>query len=350
MKTCCAGDPNLLGNLSTHTVDEMLNGKVMQDVRHLMKQGILHPDYCKNCLNGSGEIHWHNEINPDFDFNNSPLEYLYPTQVDARWNITCNQSCNYCDANASSSWAAITGSMYRAETRKRTHEIIDLISQNKHRIKEVALVGGEPLLLKENLAVLDALEGTNCKVVVITNLNVDLDSNAVFQKLKKHPRVGWSLSFDNIGAQYEYVRYGGSWEMHKKNVDTICNLIANGHTGGIHAVYNLYNCTRLVEFKDWATSKGLSIIWQRLFTPDALDVLKQNQAVQTLAIEEIHRLLKVNPTDHETNFFHIILEEIHAGNADPLAFTQQIETEYHPDTNGQFKELWPEIYQALGPL
>ena len=353
VKTCCAGDPNLLGNLNTHTVDEMLNGKVMREVREHMKQGQLHPDYCKNCLNGSGEIDWHNNTNEDFDYESAPLEYLYPTIVDARWNITCNQSCNYCDANASSSWAAITGSMYKPETRKRTNEIIDLIKQHKDKIQEVALVGGEPLLLKENLAVLDALEGTKCKVVVITNLNVDLELNAVFQKLKKHPRVGWSLSFDNIGSEYEYVRYGGSWELHEKNIDTVCELMQHGHDGGIHAVYNLYNCTKLVEFKKWAASKGLSIIWQRLFTPNHLDVHNQNAEVKALAVAEIERMFKTcEITEFEQNFFHSILSELQSstGYADPVAFTKQIETQYHPETVGQFEKLWPEIYQALGPL
>jgi radical SAM protein with 4Fe4S-binding SPASM domain len=350
VKTCCAGDPNLVGNLNTNSVDEMLNGSIMREVRSMMKEGILHPEYCRNCISGSREWEWHNATNLDFDYENATSEYLYPTIFDARWNITCNQSCNYCGPDASSSWAAITSSMYKAETRKHTHEIVDLITENKHYIKEVALVGGEPLLLKENLDVLCALENTNCKVVVITNLNVDLETNPVFKKLKQHPNVGWSLSFDNIGEQYEYVRYGGSWTLHEKNIDIVCNLINNGHSGGIHAVYNLYNCTRLVEFKQWATSKGLDIIWQRLFTPDALDVLKQNQAIQKLAVEEIHRLLKVNPTDHETNFFRSILEEIRPGNADPLFFTNKIETKYHPDTQGQFEKLWPEIYQALGPI
>jgi radical SAM protein with 4Fe4S-binding SPASM domain len=350
VKTCCAGDPNLLGNLNTHTVDEMLNGDVMREVRQYMKQGQLHPEYCKNCLNGSGEIDWHNNTNENFNYEDAPLEYLYPTIVDARWNITCNQSCNYCDANASSSWAAITGSMYKPETRKRTDEIIELIDQNKNKIVEVALVGGEPLLLKENLAVLDALEGTNCKVVIITNLNVDLESNAVFQKLKKHPRVGWSLSFDNIGPEYEYVRYGGSWELHEKNIDTVCELMKHGHDGGIHAVYNLYNCTKLVEFKEWAASKGLSIIWQRLFTPSHLDVHNQNQSIKDLALAEIDRMFEeCEITEFEQNFFHQIQAELQSskGYADPIAFTKQMETQYHPDTQGHFGKLWPEIYNAL---
>ena len=357
VKTCCAGNPNVLGNLATHSVDEMLNNDYMREVREEMKQGKFHSDYCRNCINGSGEWAWHNATNPNFDYENASSEYLYPTIFDARWNITCNQSCNYCDSNASSSWAAITGSLYKPETRKHTDSIIDLLNDNKQNVKEVALVGGEPLLLKENIKVLEALQDTKSKVILITNLNVDLESNKLFQLLSKHYSVGWSMSFDNIGQQYDYVRYGGQWEKHEQNVDKIIKLMqdkSKDHTGGIHAVYNLYNCTRLVELKTWANSKGLTILWQQLFGPNALDVAKQNDKIKILAMQEIYKLKDTfELTAHETEFFDTILNNIQSSKADTvdtLAFINLIETEYHPDTKGQFEQLWPEIYQALGPL
>ena len=356
VKTCCAGNADMLGNINTYTVDEILNGDKMRSIREYMQEGKLHPEYCQNCLNGSNEIDWHNNINKNFDYESAPNSYLYPTIVDARWNITCNQSCNYCGPSSSSGWVAITGSTYKPETRKHTDSLFRMLEDNKHRVKEVALVGGEPLLLKENLAVLDMLKGTNCKIVVITSLNVDLENNKVFQKLKQHKNVGWSLSFDNIGKRFDYVRYGGNWEIHKKNVDTIIKLINDpnlNHSGGIHAVYSLYNCTRLVELKEWAASKGLSIFWQRLMFERDLDVYTQNTAVKELAIAEIEKMFKVcEVTEFEQQYFCDVLENLqrHTPKSNPLAFTQRIETQYHPDTKGQFEKLWPEIYQALGPI
>jgi radical SAM protein with 4Fe4S-binding SPASM domain len=357
VKTCCASDPNMLGNLNTHSVNEMLNSSIMQEVRSMMKEGILHPKYCRNCLNGSSEIDWHNSINEGFDYENAPLEYLYPTIVDARWNITCNQSCNYCDANASSSWASITGSEYKASTRKYTLDVIDLIEKNKNLIQEVALVGGEPLLLKENSQVLDALKGSKCKVVVITNLNVDLENNEIFKKLAEHDNVGWSLSFDNIGEQYEYVRYGGSWELHEKNVNTVLSLIndpTNNHTGGIHAVYSLYNATCLYDFKKWANDRGLPILYQRLFSPKQLDVTYCGEKLVPLIVEQIDNVIRdFVLQDPEKTFLLNIKEEVltqKPRNANFMYFLGKIENDYHPNTEGKFEKLWPEIYQALGPL
>ena len=56
------------------------------------------------------------------------------------------------------------------------------------------------------------------------------------------------MSFDNIGKRFEYVRWGSTWEQLDKNVTTVANKINNSQQhGGIHAVYNIYNCTQLCE-------------------------------------------------------------------------------------------------------
>lgn len=375
VKTCCAGNPNYTDAISS-TIDSVVNSAFMREVRTQMLDGILHPEYCSNCIHseessGSSERNWHNNINEGFDYASAGIDYLYPTLVDARWNTTCNQSCNYCDSANSSSWAAIQGTKVVSQTRHYTDSILDLIEQNSEKVVEVALVGGEPLLLKENVRVINALKDTKAKITIITNLNVDLETNPVYQALKEHHTVGWSLSFDNIGKDYEYVRYGGNWGLHENNIKQVVNLMQNpnlDHTGGIHAVYNLYNCTRLVEFKNWANDVGLTILWQVLHAPPALSVNNQNSAVTQLAINEINKYLEsFDLPDNEVNFFNSILGSL----TDPTRIEQSreyyknwpmenirtmstfldfIEVQSHPDTKGKFAELWPEIYQALGPI
>jgi radical SAM protein with 4Fe4S-binding SPASM domain len=356
VKTCCAGNPNMLGNINTHTIDEILNGEILTEVRSQMKQGIFHQEYCSNCIHNSDEWKWHNSVNHDFDYQTATLDYAYPTTIDVRWNSTCNMSCNYCSPGSSSSWAAILNQPEKAETRKHIETVFNLVTQHADKIVEVLLVGGEPLLLKENIKLLEALKGTDTKIVAITNLNVDLQHNKVFQLLKQHQNVGWSLSFDNIGERFEYVRHGGSWDLHQKNVDIIIDLInddTKNHSGGIHAVYSLYNCTRMVEFKEWAQNKGLSILWNQTSHPPDIAVHNQNDKIRQLAINEIDKYLNMFDLDQTENDFHLrskrlLSESTYSVN--PTEFTKRIETEYHPDTYGQFEKLWPEIYQALGPL
>ena len=113
VKTCCAGNPNMLGNLNEHTIVEILNGDKLKEIRASIQAGVAH-EYCGNCVNrernnGDSERRWHNSINKDFDYITAGSEYHYPALIDVRWNTTCNQSCNYCNAKQSSKWANLLG-------------------------------------------------------------------------------------------------------------------------------------------------------------------------------------------------------------------------------------------------
>ena len=128
----------------------------------------------------------------------------------------------------------------------------------------------------------------------------------------------------------------------------------NGHWGGIHAVYNLYNATRLVEFKQFATARGLSIKWQHLTSPKSLNPRNYGQEIAKLAAEEIKQVLKnCNVDNEEQLLFRTALEHYQSvtdNNVESLMHLQKFIAEieqYHPDQQGKFHELWPEISNLL---
>jgi hypothetical protein len=45
VKTCCAGNPNMLGNLNSKKIEEILHGPVLQEIRSNLRQGQPHA-YC----------------------------------------------------------------------------------------------------------------------------------------------------------------------------------------------------------------------------------------------------------------------------------------------------------------
>ena len=72
VKTCCAGNPNMLGNINNQPIDTILNGPKLIEIRQAIKNGQEHP-YCYNCLDreskgGGSERAWHNSINEEFVF------------------------------------------------------------------------------------------------------------------------------------------------------------------------------------------------------------------------------------------------------------------------------------------
>jgi sulfatase maturation enzyme AslB (radical SAM superfamily) len=344
----------MLGNLNTQTIEEILHGPVLQEIRKTVRAGQLHERYCYNCIQaeryGRSEREWHNDVSPDFDPATATDCKHLPALIDVRWNTTCNLSCNYCAEACSSKWADLKGIAVKSGARPYYEQVCDYLEQHQASIREVALVGGEPLLLPENDRLLDVVP-ESATVTLITNASVDLESNKVFKKLAARQRVGWSLSFDNTESCFEYVRNGAQWDKLLHNLDLIQDLMKQGHGGGIHAVYNLYNATRLVEFTEFARSRVLSIQWQSLYQPDCLDPQRLGPEVRELALAEIDRLLATDLClPSERLFFESVRQNFNQSANDLRKSLHQHITEieqYHPDQQGKFAELWPEISNLL---
>lgn len=350
VKTCCAGDPNMLGNLNEHNIESILHGPVMQEIRQSIRQGQPHT-YCYNCVQaeryGRSERDWHNNVSSEFDCATASDTEHRPTLIDVRWNTTCNLSCNYCAPACSSKWANLKGIPVKSGTRPYYEQVCDYLDQHKDHIREVALVGGEPLLLPENERLLDVLP-KDCVVTLITNVSVNLENNRIFKKLSQRNRVGWSLSFDNTESRFEYVRHGGDWNMLLKNLELVKDLFQQqGHWGGIHAVYNIYNATRLTELTAFARNNNLSIHWQSLYQPEYLDPQRLGNVTLLLAQAEIKNLLSSNLiASAEREFFQTVqqnLQNTQDLSKDFSQHIQQIENQYHQDQQGQFGRLWPEL-------
>lgn len=354
VKTCCAGDPNMLGNLNDQTIEQILHGPVMQEIRQTLRQGRMHPEFCQNCIQAEGygrsERDWHNQLNPGFDATAVDNMEHRPVLIDVRWNTTCNLSCNYCGEKSSSKWADLKGIPVRSGTRPYIHQVCEYLAQHQHSISQVALVGGEPLLLKENELILDVVP-VSAQVNLITNLSVDLVSNRIFRLLSDRHNVGWNVSFDNIGPRYEYVRHGGTWSLMQQNLEILTRL--PGHQVGIHAVYNVYNATRLCEFIEWVKQQDLEIHWQNVFEHEYLDPMKLGADIQQAAEKEVSKVLnRLDLSASERGFLTQVIgnlrnpgqQDLRPALADHI---QQIESHYHPDQCGKFAELWPEISSLL---
>jgi pyruvate-formate lyase-activating enzyme len=348
----------MLGNLNDHSIIEILDSNLLKEIRTDLAQGKPHK-YCSNCVQAErfgadSERKWHNDTNPGFDYKTAGELYHYPVIVDVRWNTTCNLSCNYCSEWASSKWSALKGIPFKSGSRPYYEQVCDFLEQHQEHIKDVALVGGEPLLLPENERLLDVIP-EDCTVTLITNMNVDLEKNKIFKKLAQRKKVGWSMSFDNIGERFEYVRYGGEWQQVLHNLAVVKDLFKQGHWGGIHAVYNIYNATRITEFRQFAADQGVSVLWQNLFQPDYLDPFLHGREVAEPAAAEIERFYASGlATPADRGFLDQALRNYQAVTESKPAMArklakhiEEIETQYHKDQAGQFEKLWPEFKGLL---
>lgn len=345
VKFCCAGQRDALGNLNEKTLAECLQSETAQQLRQQISNGDS-PEYCRVCVErerfgGSSERDWHNSVSADLDPRQASTTYHKPAIVDVRWNTTCNLRCVYCNPQWSSQWAAHLGLKVNNSVRSYTDQVRDYVQQNSNSIKEVAMVGGEPLLLPDNVSFLEVIPPTSI-VTLITNLSVDLESNKVFQQLKNRKRVGWSISFDNIGDRFEFVRRGASWDLMQHNLDVLQDLWHRQQQwGGVHAVHSIYNATRLCEFREYLNSRGLTVVWQTLHTPEFLDPIRLGDHVRARSIDEINLLLRtVKITDQERQYFQQVKKSYESAQDQNLSEQFQSHLE---DRSQQFAQIWPEL-------
>jgi hypothetical protein len=152
------------------------------------------------------------------------------------------------------------------------------------------------------------------------------------------------------------VRHGASWVLIKENLSKIKHLMTTqGQWGGIHAVYNIYNATRITEFREWASEQGVTVLWQNLFQPDYLDPFLHGPEVAALAAAEIERFYATGlATPAERQFFDNALNMYRAVTQERAGITRkfkqhivEIETQYHKDQAGKFVQLWPELAHLI---
>jgi t-SNARE complex subunit (syntaxin) len=93
--------------------------------------------------------------------------------------------------------------------------------------------------------------------------------------------------------------------------------------------------------------------WQSLYHPACLDPLQLGADIRQLALTELRQVLSQADLDHAQRNFLQETEARHLQATNTVLTTElikhidEIESKYHPDSLGQFKQLWPEIARLL---
>ena len=109
----------------------------------------------------------------------------------------------YCSSEYSSKWATELKVITEDPSAERVAELKQLVFDNAHQLKHVYMAGGEPLLMKENLELLGILQEKNPQINLRINTNLSKTSTRVFEKIFEFPNVHWTVSVDEIGAEFE---------------------------------------------------------------------------------------------------------------------------------------------------
>lgn len=352
---CCAG--RYLGDLKNESLADIFAKEEFKHIQKTLADGQF-PSYCRTCENhekqvsGSGYLHHINRWYPS-----SGTRQLQ--HVDIRWNNICNLSCRYCDPLASSQWMKLYNMPMPSPKRDYITEILEEIERNKNTIKGISLLGGEPFLQKPNEQLFDIID-KNTKIDIITNLSVDLESNKIYQSLKKFNNVYFNISFENIGNRFEYVRAGASWDKLVQNIEMLKRDF--GKNIGCLAVYSIWSATNLDEIYAFCKDYHLPISWQlanyRYSNPNPTNgiiVEGHNPGVIIKAVEQIDYILSKYKMIHfhsvNRDFLHHIKVTISNARVQPnksqdfMSWIEHNEQLIKPKMH--FVHLWPELHYFL---
>lgn len=354
VKPCCSLRGSL-GNINDKPLEEILNDEPAQSLRKSIIDGEWH-SMCSQCneLEQRGARTERAGVIDDFDkMKDDPLtpDTFVLKRLDLRWSNTCNLTCTYCNSYFSSKWAEIEGVKVNNVKADGEESVFSFIEKQKHSVENIILLGGEPLLQKPNIRLLEILP--NVGYYILTNLSNPIENNKLAQALATD-KVGWGISFENIGDRFEYVRHGASWDrlvsnlrfLHDRGVRSI----------DIHPIYCVYSALNLCELYEFIEREGYftSLYWQMLQNIEGLDVYRAPLPFKQKAIIELEKCFSLYGEKYNMDLLKPIYESLKQSVTEPhhpsskaqFDWLDQIEQSI-PGKKEKFIELWPELYEVM---
>ena len=361
-------------DLNKDDLESIYHSKYMQDLRDQFRNG-QKPKTCKLCWDeedaGRTSKRMHSrvrlkELYTMVDWKNNNPDQLW--FLDLKLGNICNLKCRICGSWSSSKWAAEELDYMPKNFDKKQHIAYQWLKQGSWprntetnfwdnlktllpNIRYLEFTGGEPWLIQEHIDLL--------KFAVVNNYskNIDIHYNTNATQLpidlvelwKDFGRIDIAFSIDNVGARFEYERYGANWTTANNIIDEVhklkkqyCNI-----TTQLCFTVNIQNVYYLDELLEWANTKNFGdIYFNMLHSPYEMNIQYMTDAAKKLVIDKLKSVHWSSPKIEKE--IDNIIQFIKNGTEDSgLRFvTKMTTTDNYRNQN--FKDTHPEIALAMG--
>ena len=357
IKTCCSAHGEL-GNLGESTIETILQSKKAKKIR---KQ-FLNNEWPSQCI----QCKQQEEQGVRSERNSNKEELLKSTttldentfilrKLDLRWSNTCNLSCVYCYEYFSSKWSEIKQIKINTLNTENEESLFAFIAKNveQHPLTEgLLLLGGEPLLQKQNLRLIELLQGNG--FYILSNLSVPLENNKIAQKLLAEKSTNWGISFETVGPKFEYVRRGASWITFNQNIDYLHKHKKDSSRIEAHSLYSIYSAFNLTEFYEFILDKQFNEVYWNLLESSGnsvnVNVLNLSYKMRQKAIKEIEKCEKEFPSAPGIKSLTSIKNTMIANLDQSTGIDQQVYNDIKDiesklkNTSLVFENLWPNLF------
>ena len=307
-------------SLRENTLEEIYHSDYMQDLRKDFLAGNK-PLTCKRCWDEEAAGRTSKRINSRIRlkeyYNSVDFQNINPNQlwfIDLKLGNICNLKCRICGSWSSSKWAKEEIDYIPELLDRKTHLAYTYLKDGAwpreskvfwdnlktllSNIKYFEFTGGEPFLIEQHFDLLRyAVEqgySKNIEIHYNTNGTVFPESAELWSNFK-HVEIAFSI--DNVGARFEYERYGADWNEVQANLVKFNELRSLKLSTQLCTTMNIQNVYYLPELCDWISTQTFDhIYFNMLHDPWHMCISKMTPQAQELVINRL--------TSHEFSSKH----------------------------------------------
>ena len=347
----CIRSAGPLGNIKDQSIEQILVGNNQSRQQQIVDQQPV--ETCQTCYDlergKRGFDHISDRIFYIRELKNTPVDTYqvgnFDLQtVDVRWTNLCNFACVYCGPEFSSRWSEELKIRRAVPDQQQLTDFKNYIYDHAGQLKHVYLAGGEPLLMKENLTLLEKLD-PNVNIRINTNLS-KVDTR-VFEAVCKFPNVHWTVSVETQAKEFEYIRHGGSWLDFLDNLAVIKQL---DHKISFNMLHFLLNYNSVFDCVDFLKDLGFhnnSFVIGALLTPEYLNIRHLPQNVLNSVKRKLQDRIDQKPgyllEDSYRNMLHYIDTPFEKNIKQSIDRLSELDQRRGVDSKATFKDLYKDI-------
>ena len=310
----CIRSAGPLGNIKDQPIEQILIDNNRPRQQQIVDQ--LPVETCHTCYDlergKKGFDHISDRVFYIRELKNTPVDTYQVGRfdlqtIDVRWTNLCNFACVYCSPEFSSKWSEELKIRHNMPNEQQLMDFKNHVYDHAGQLKHVYLAGGEPLLMKENLTLLEKLNpDTNIRI----NTNLSKVDTRMFEAVCAFPNVHWTVSVETQADEFEYIRYGGSWPDFLDNLTIIKKL---NHKISFNMLHFLLNYNSIFDCVDFLKGQGFhnnSFVIGAMLRPEYLNIRNLPQDVLNSVKSKLQDRLDQKPgyllEDSYRNMLHYI--------------------------------------------
>jgi MoaA/NifB/PqqE/SkfB family radical SAM enzyme len=298
-------------SLRENTLEEIYHSDYMQNLRRDFLAGNK-PATCQRCWDEEAAGRTSKRINSRVRlkeyYNSVDFQNVNPNQlwfIDLKLGNICNLKCRICGSWSSSKWAKEEIDYIPELVDRKTHLAYTFLQDGAWpresqvfwdnlktllpNIKYFEFTGGEPFLIEQHFALLRyAVEqgySKNIEIHYNTNGTVFPEQAELWANFKY---VEIAFSIDNVGARFEYERYGADWEEVQANIAKFTAMRNKKISTQLCTTMNIQNVYYLPELCDWVSTQTFDhVYFNMLHDPWHMCISKMTSQAQELVIDRL---------------------------------------------------------------